>query len=218
MGAAGLVASSLLDPVVRRCVARRPVGGLAAAVLPRLRSLDRLRVPVRWAAPVERIATDARLARLLATDPNGGRCGDAPGLVPQLPGLGTRRGARGLRPLPGRPRAPAADRWTPVEASLRFLHRIPARHRRVVLLEGAGHLPVERGRRPLIRPARSTAEPVTGGTRSRPPALMLPLLCGPASSRARAGGRTRPPHGRGHRARGGGPPPAAPHRTAPQAR
>jgi alpha-beta hydrolase superfamily lysophospholipase len=39
---------------------------------------------------------------------------------------------------------PAADRWTPIELSLRFLHRIPAEHRSVVLLEGAGHVPVER--------------------------------------------------------------------------
>jgi pimeloyl-ACP methyl ester carboxylesterase len=39
---------------------------------------------------------------------------------------------------------PAADPWTPVELSLRFVHRIPAAHREVVLLERAGHLPVER--------------------------------------------------------------------------
>ena len=147
VGAAGLVASALLDPrdpVVRRCVARRPLGGLAAAALPRLRNLDRLRVPVRWVAPVERIATDARLARLVTSDPTAGGAamplgwfrtflGSAPGVEPE-----------DFDRCPVVLAHPAADRWTPVEASLRFLHRIPARHRRVVLLEGAGHLPVER--------------------------------------------------------------------------
>jgi alpha-beta hydrolase superfamily lysophospholipase len=147
VGAVGLVASSLLDPrdpVVRRRTARRPVGGLAAAVLPRLRTLDRVRVPVRWVAPVERIATDARLARLLATDPTAGGAAMPLGWFRTFLGSAPAVEPEDFDRCPVVLAHPAADRWTPVEASLRFLHRIPARHRRVVLLEAAGHLPVER--------------------------------------------------------------------------
>lgn len=37
---------------------------------------------------------------------------------------------------------PADDRWTPTEVSLRFFERIAA-PKELVLLEGAGHYPVE---------------------------------------------------------------------------
>ncbi len=147
VGAAGLVVSSLLDPrdpLVRRCTARRPVGDAAAALLPRLRRLDRLRVPVRWVAPVERITDDARLARLVSRDPTAGGTAMPLGwfrtFAESVPAVEPEDFDR----CPVVLAHPAADRWTPVEASLRFLHRIPARHRRVVLLERAGHLPVER--------------------------------------------------------------------------
>jgi alpha-beta hydrolase superfamily lysophospholipase len=147
VGAAGLVASSLLDPrdpLVRRCIARRPMGDLGAALLPRLRRLDRLRVPVRWLAPVERIAADARLARLLAGDPTAGGAAMPLGWFRTFLGSAPDVEPEDFDRCPVVLAHPAADRWTPVEASLRFLHRIPARHRRVVLLERAGHLPVER--------------------------------------------------------------------------
>lgn len=181
-GAAGLVVTSLLDPrdpVVRRCIARRPLGELAPAVLPRLRRLDRVRVPVRWVAPTGRITGDPRLARLLSRDPAAGGAAMPLGWFRTLLGSAPAVDPEDFDRCPVVLAHPAADRWTPVEASLRFLHRVPARHRRVVLLERAGHLPVERPGvdqlaavvvEQLDHAARSGPGSGGGPTRSRPAA------------------------------------------------
>ncbi|WP_228804395.1 alpha/beta fold hydrolase [Nocardia farcinica] len=55
---------------------------------------------------------------------------------------------------------PAADRWTPPELSLRFLDRIAAEHR-AVLLANCGHFPLEE---PGVHVLRETIEAVVAAT------------------------------------------------------
>jgi len=143
---AAVVATCLLDPSdrrVRRAVARWPVvGEHGPALLTAARPADPVRVPVRWLARMSAMSSDPALTALVCRDRRGG---------------GGRVSVRFLRTwMTSRPVVPpedfrvcpvtlvhpAADAWTPPELSLRFLRRVAA-PARAVLLEGAGHLPVE---------------------------------------------------------------------------
>lgn len=147
VGAAGLVATCLLDPrdrAVRRGIARLPWLGVAG---PRLLNAaapaaDRLQVPIRWIADMAAVSNNPHLSSLVASDPAGG---------------GNRVSLRFLRTfLDSTPRLepeefnacpvllthPAADTWTPVELSRPFFDRIAA-PKELVMLDNAGHMPVE---------------------------------------------------------------------------
>ncbi|GIJ79172.1 Lysophospholipase, alpha-beta hydrolase superfamily [Micromonospora phaseoli] len=143
---AGLVVTCLLDPrevTVRMRMTRLPVMGRAGpSMLGRLRGLDALPIPMRWVANMAAMSNDPDLNALVRADPSGG---------------GNRVTLRFLRTFlswappvePDRFTAcpvlmthPAADRWTPVELSRPFFDRIAA-PKQLVLLEQAGHLPVE---------------------------------------------------------------------------
>ncbi|PVZ14176.1 hypothetical protein [Actinomycetospora cinnamomea] len=128
---------------MRRAVARWPlVGEHGPALLTAVRAADPVRVPVRWLARMSAMSSDPELTALVCRDPRGG---------------GGRVSLRFLRTwMTSRPVVapedftvcpltlvhPGADAWTPPELSLRFLRRIAA-PTEAVLLEGAGHLPVE---------------------------------------------------------------------------
>jgi alpha-beta hydrolase superfamily lysophospholipase len=132
------------DPAARRHIGRLPWLGAAARPLLRLLAgpLADLRVPIRWIANMRAIANTDSLVELVLRDEHGGG-----NHVP----LGFVRSFLESAPAVEPERAdvpeivlahPAADRWTPVEISLSFFERISA-PKRLVLLEGAGHYPVE---------------------------------------------------------------------------
>ena len=136
---AGVVATTLIDPAVRRAVSRWPGSG----VLVRFGgALDALRVPMPLVAPVGGIANDPELVRLFLADRLGG--------ANRVP-LRFLRSWMAYRPAV-EPEAwdrgpvllahPGADRWTPTALSLAFFERL-AGPRRFVELPNAGHLPVE---------------------------------------------------------------------------
>ncbi|MFF0721632.1 alpha/beta hydrolase [Micromonospora sp. NPDC003816] len=143
---AGLVVTCLLDPrdvTARMRMTRLPaMGRVTPSLLGPARPLDAWRVPMRWIANMGAMSNDPALTALVATDPSGG---------------GNRVALRFLRTFltsapPVEPEAftacpvlmthPADDRWTPVALSRAFFDRIAA-DKRLVLLERAGHLPVE---------------------------------------------------------------------------
>jgi alpha-beta hydrolase superfamily lysophospholipase len=147
-GAADLVVVTCLpdprDPVVRRHITRVP--WLAAAAGPALRvlagPLAGLPVPVRWLTNMRAISNSAELVDLVVRDRHGGG-----GRIP----LGFLRSfldsAPAVEPEDAAGPAfvlahPARDRWTPTAMSLRFFDRIAA-PKELVLLENAGHFPVE---------------------------------------------------------------------------
>ncbi|WP_434739524.1 alpha/beta hydrolase [Micromonospora sp. SH-82] len=145
-GVAGLVVTCLLDPgrpEVRARMTRMPVvGRLGPTVMPRLRRLDRLPVPMGMVANMAAMSNEPALTALVRAD----RCGG-----------GNRVPLRFLRTfLTGAPPMeperftvcpvlmvhPGADRWTPPEFSVPFFERIAA-DTELVILDRAGHLPIE---------------------------------------------------------------------------
>ncbi|NRQ40844.1 alpha/beta fold hydrolase, partial [Nonomuraea sp. NN258] len=145
-GADALAVTCLLDvrrPDVRAAAARfGPLGRVAGPVMNALRAADDLRVPIRWLARMPAMANRPELNAAVARDRLGG---------------GNRVSLRFLRTyLTSVPEVepeafgacpvlmvhPAADRWTPAELSLPFFDRIGA-EKRLVMLEGCGHMPVE---------------------------------------------------------------------------
>ncbi|MFC5746206.1 alpha/beta fold hydrolase [Actinomadura rugatobispora] len=145
-GADGLAVTCLLD--VRHAPARAaaarfgPFGTYAGPVMNALRPFEGVRVPIRWIARMSAMANRPDLNAAVARDRLGG---------------GGRVSLRFLRTyLASAPEVepeeftacpvvlahPADDRWTPAALSLPFFERL-ASEKRLVMLEGCGHLPVE---------------------------------------------------------------------------
>ncbi|WP_163999714.1 alpha/beta hydrolase [Pyxidicoccus caerfyrddinensis] len=143
----GLVGTCFLaprDPVVRRGMVRWPwMAGLSGPMLTALPFLtDPLPVPMRLAGNMLAIANSAELSRAIARDPLSGGT--------WMPGrfLRTFLESEPLVPpesfdvCPVLMAHPAADRWTQVSVSAPFFDRLRVPKRRV-MLENAGHFPVE---------------------------------------------------------------------------
>ncbi|XVQ09352.1 alpha/beta hydrolase [Spirillospora sp. CA-255316] len=145
--AAAVVATCLLDP--RRGDARAVVGrhrSMVSATLPLLRRLapltDDLRVPIRLVARMNTIANDPGLVRLVARDRLGGGSRVSLGFIRSYLDSAPATEPEDFTACPVLLVHPAADRWTPVGLSRPFFDRIAA-PKRLVLLDGAGHYPVE---------------------------------------------------------------------------
>lgn len=131
------------DPAVRRAMARWSVTG--AVPLPILAAtaavFGRVRVPVRWLADLANMSLDPAVSRHCATDPRGGGVRVPLGFLVDLLRFEHTAPER-FTTTPVTLVHPAEDRWTPPEPSLRFLDRVSA-PTRAVLLEGCGHFPLE---------------------------------------------------------------------------
>lgn len=143
---AAVVATCLLDtadPAARAATTRfawmgRPAPGLMRGIDP---VLGRVRLPIRWLADMASMSSDPRLSALCAADPRGG------GAVVPLGFLSSWLNFRHTPPesyaaAPVTLVAPAADKWTPPELSIRFLQRISG-PTELVMLENCGHFPIE---------------------------------------------------------------------------
>lgn len=140
-----LLATCLLDPrdprvwsVLSPLMGRWSLSVLnAAAPL-----LDRLRLPIRWLTPMEKIANQPALAHLCCTDKRGGGGRVALGFLRTWLGAVPPVEPEQFDAAPVILVHPGEDRWTPPELSLRFLRRLGGESR-YVALENAGHFPVE---------------------------------------------------------------------------
>lgn len=147
--AAELVVTHLLDwrkPAVLRATARMPA--TARLAIPALRELsglvNPLPVPIRWVGDTRQVANDPALVDAIAADPLSGGT--------WMPGRFLRTmllSSPALEPeafdaCPVVLAHPGADRWTPPLTSMPFFQRIGAVDTQLVLLDGCGHLPVER--------------------------------------------------------------------------
>jgi alpha-beta hydrolase superfamily lysophospholipase len=140
----GVIATCLVDATDAECqrhLARTPtLGRIFRPLLPIIRPLDRLRIPIRWLGNMSAIVNDAELADLVARDPLGGG-NDVP--------MGFLRTY--MTTPPPRPedftRCPVVlvhgddDRWTPLSISKKFFDRIAA-PKKLVVVEGCGHFPL----------------------------------------------------------------------------
>lgn len=159
-----VVATCLIDPRVprvRAALTRRPWMGIHG---PRMLHplFDGVRIPMRWIAAMPAISNDPDLVRMVCTDPLGGG-----GRMPLGFLRGYLRSAPAVEPeqfttCPVLLVHPGADRWTPLPLSRPFFDRIVA-PKRLLLLENAGHYPIEEpGIRQLIH---ALAELATGRDR-----------------------------------------------------
>lgn len=143
--AAHVVATCLADPAdpaMRRAMARWSVtGALPLPVLAAAAALfGRVRLPVRWLADLANMSLDPAVSRHCASDPHGGGVRVPFGFLVDF--LRFEHTAPERMTAPVTLVHPAEDRWTPPELSLRFLDRVAAPSR-AVLLEGCGHFPLE---------------------------------------------------------------------------
>ena len=104
--------------------------------------LGRIRVPARLLGKMQAISNDAQLVRIIAQDPCGGRTRlplsmlkSAIETAPSLPPEQFER-------CPVLLVHPGVDRMTDIEFSRRFFDRLAA-PKRMVVLDGAGHWPIE---------------------------------------------------------------------------
>ncbi|MBX9246677.1 alpha/beta hydrolase [Actinotalea ferrariae] len=104
--------------------------------------LRRLRVPVRWLAPMQAISNDPALRAEVLRDPRGGGGSMPLGWFRTLLESGPAVPPEEYAGPPVLLTHPACDRWTPTHISAQFLRRLPVRTR-LVELEGCGHFPVE---------------------------------------------------------------------------
>jgi len=149
---AHLLVTCLLDPsnpicwpALSRWGGAPSVRALRPLLAPLARSssrLARLRVPIRWIAPMHAIANQPALARLCLDDARGGSSRVPLGFLASFLFSVPEVAPREFRHVPVTLVHPTEDRWTPPSMSLAFLQRIaaPVRH---VPLEGCGHFPVE---------------------------------------------------------------------------
>lgn len=126
-GAAGV---RLLRPLLAP-LARAPGRGLA-----------RLRIPIRWVAPMHAIANPPALARLCLDDARGGGSRVPLGFLASFLFSTPEPPPQAYSRIPVTLVHGTEDHWTPPAMSLAFLRRIaaPTRH---VPLPGCGHFPVE---------------------------------------------------------------------------
>lgn len=145
-----LLVTCLLDPSNPTCWPALSRWGGAASVralrplLARIRSspLARLRVPIRWIAPMRAIANQPGLRRLCMDDARGGGSRVPLGFLASFLFSTPEVEPEAFRRIPVTLIHPADDHWTPPAMSLAFLERIaaPTGH---VPLDGCGHFPVE---------------------------------------------------------------------------
>lgn len=146
-GVHGLIVTCLLDPKdapTRRKLMRwawmAPLAPAALAFLPSL--TDRLPVPMRLAANMAAISNQPAIAELIVHDTQSGGTWMPAGFLRSY--LDHRAGVRpeDFDVCPVTLAHPANDRWTDIRLSRPFFDRLGVA-RRIVMLEGCGHLPVE---------------------------------------------------------------------------
>jgi alpha-beta hydrolase superfamily lysophospholipase len=143
----GVIATTLCDPRdpnVRRAFVKGPF--TARLGLPLLRVAGRvapgLRLPIRWFGKMDAIANDPRLAAHVCADPMGGGIHTPMRFLRSLFETRPPLEPEQFRRCPLLLAHPAADRWTPLEVSLPFFGKL-ACEKRLVLLDGCGHVPIE---------------------------------------------------------------------------
>lgn len=143
---AALAATCLLDPAdpaARAAAARFSWLGPSAPGLLRASSrvAGNVRIPIGWMADVLAMSSNPELSRLCARDPRGGGSRVPIGWLSSFMNFQHAAPER-FDMTPVLLVHPAEDTWTPPELSLRFLERIAA-PTRAVMLENCGHFPVE---------------------------------------------------------------------------
>lgn len=143
----GLVATTLADPrepAVRRGFARTPLLGQAGlSLLDALAPLtDGLPLPMRFMSKMDRISNIPALSRIAERDPMGGGAWVPARFLRTLMSTAPDLEPESFRVCPVLLVHPGEDRMTDLVLSRRFFDRLAA-PKRMVVLEGASHMPTE---------------------------------------------------------------------------
>jgi alpha-beta hydrolase superfamily lysophospholipase len=143
---AAVLATCLLDvsdPAARSAGTRYAwMGGPAPTLLRAISPVfGRVRLPIRWAANMMAVSSDARLSRLCASDPRGGGARVPLGFLSSFMNY-RHTDPTAFAAAPVTLVAPGADRWTPVDVSTPFLERISG-PTKLVILQNCEHFPIE---------------------------------------------------------------------------
>lgn len=134
-GVKHVVATCLLNPQDWRSRATMtrfgPVGILGGPLARLVRGrVRRVRIPINWVAPLSKMSRDPELSRLCARDPRSGGTAVPLGFLASY--LTYRHDTAKELAVPLTLVHPAADAWTPVEISARWLrgdgHQVPGGH------------------------------------------------------------------------------------------
>ena len=143
----GLVATTLADPrepAVRQGFARTKLLGSAGLwLLTKLRAVtDGLPLPMRFVSKMDRISNNPALADVCARDPLGGGNWVPARFLRTLMDTAPDIEPEDFRVCPVLLAHPGVDRMTEISLSRRFFDRLAA-PKRMVVLEGASHMPTE---------------------------------------------------------------------------
>ncbi len=166
---AGIIGMTFLDQRSRRVRVRTafdPVTGLVGARLMALLArtpLRRLRLPMRWVSKMRTLVNDRAAQRACYADrTSAGNSASVAFLDSYLNHVPATEAAD-FAVCPVLLTQPAADRWTPLELSQPFLAGITRVPVRTVLLENAGHYPLEQpGLDQLVEAAAAFCAEVAG--------------------------------------------------------
>jgi alpha-beta hydrolase superfamily lysophospholipase len=142
-----LVVTCLLDPreaAFRERLSWSPVLGRYAGSLLRWFAgpLKKMRVPIRLVADMGNISNSPALTRAVVRDRRGGGVWMPLGWMRSFLEWTVRVEPESFAAVPVLMVHPGEDRWTPLEISQPFFDRIAA-PKELVVLEGAGHFPIE---------------------------------------------------------------------------
>lgn len=144
----GLIATALIDmtdPEVAVGVSR--FASLSKFTMPLASRTPRwmggLRLPARYLGKMHAISNDQRLSRLVARDPYGGRSNIPLSLLQSLMDTAPAIAPEEFDRCPVLLVHPAVDHMTDIRFSRRFFDRLATSDKEMVVLEGAGHWPIE---------------------------------------------------------------------------
>lgn len=145
-GIVGMCFVDLRDPVVRDAVsAFSPMIDRIGRQLMRLAAaspLRGLRVPIHWVTRMAELVNSAAARRVLLADPHSGATPVSLEFLNSLYAYAPPVDPEHFDRCPVLLAQPAADTWTPLAVSRRFFDRLSVR-KEVILLENAGHYPLE---------------------------------------------------------------------------
>lgn len=148
-GVAGIVGMTFLDQGSRKVrvdTAFDPITGFGGAVLMALLArtpLRRLRVPMRWVSKMRTLVNDRSAKKACYADRTSAGNSVSVAFLDSYLNYRPVLSPEEFAVCPVLLTQPAADRWTPLELSEPFLGRITHVPVRTVLLENAGHFPLE---------------------------------------------------------------------------
>jgi len=143
----GLIATTLADTreistMIR--VSKNPLLGIGGLIMMKLTGplLDSIKIPIKWLTPMKLISNDPEISNVFLRDKLAGGSIVRMGFLRSLMNAKPMIEPENFTNCPVLLVHPELDPWTPLKLSMKFFDKIAAQ-KKVVLLEGCGHFPIE---------------------------------------------------------------------------